>query len=284
MKKSLLIITGLVLALAFTGCTRGSSVSDAGNKPLEAISTFVGTEFATENTTKEYLTEAPTEEPTVGETETDYNSENAKRVFEESDIPDSIKSIFLANGDFVDTQTNTTATLKDYKVYETKLIYDESDPNAIPREGYDFENWNSVAEWSEYISVDFDNDGKKELFFVYWVGSGNQQGVIFHEHTDGKVYAYGHQSLRVHIGENGDVVGSGGADLSANILQRYSFDTEKIIKTKIAYAEFVDNNEYKYYAEGKEVDFDKFSKYFGLLSDGSLNWTKFRITPDSSGN
>lgn len=280
MKKLSLIIAGIALMLTFTGCTRGSSVSNAGNKPSGTASTVAVTNSETEKATKEPATEEPTTEvPTVSEQETDYNAEDAQRAFEESDIPDSIKNIFLANGDFVDTQTHIDTTLKDYKVYDIKLVYDESDPNSIPKEEYDFENWKNVVEWSEYLSVDFDNDGKKELFFVYWVGSGNHQGVIFHEHTDGKVYAYGHQSLRVNIGENGDVVGSFGADLTAHILERYSFEPEEIVKTKIAYAEKQEDGGYKYYGEGREISEAEFGSYMKLLSEGSLPWTKYIIAP-----
>lgn len=285
MKKTLIIVTFIILVLAFTGCTKGSSASIAGNQLSENVSTdsengFV-TEKHTENlSTKEAATDNFIDEPTTEHIEEDYNKE-AKRIFSESDIPDSIKNVFLENGDFVDTQTHKTTTLRHYKVYETKLIYDEANPDALPEEKYDFENWKSVVEWSEYVAVDFDNDGKKELFFVYWLGSGNQKGVIFHEHTDGNVYAYGNQSLRVDIGENGDVVASAGAALTSDCLLRYSFDTEKLIETKIAYAELQDNGEYKYYAEGREIDEAEYGIYFKLLSEGGLNWTQFRITPVS---
>ncbi|MCM1308482.1 MAG: hypothetical protein NC223_07785 [Butyrivibrio sp.] len=207
----------------------------------------------------------------------DSIAENAKKVLEESDIPSSIKNIFLSDGEFVDTQTMTTVTLQDYKVYEKNLIYDSVD--AIPREEYNLQNGESVEEWMEYVSVDFDNDGKKELFFVCLSGLIYEEGVIFHEHTDGKVYAYRHQSIRISIGENGDVAGPDGAYLSEKTVERYSFDTEKIVKTKIAYAEFIANGRYKYFVEGNEVDYAEFGKYLDLLSEGSLDFTKFGIIP-----
>lgn len=471
MKKSKLIIAGLILSLAFTGCTKGSSVSNAGNKPEEIASTDSGAELRTEKPMEEPTTGTPTEKPTMGYTEDDYNEEEARKKFAESDIPDSIKNIFLADGvfidtqtvggaigsmfnfyiwsheesqdilewnsyvaadlngdgkkellytvlteghegyctvvfhehsdgkvysyilntdkiqvgedgavfvsdrtdciagtgtllrmkfnkakiietelaraeeksgeikyyigkqevdvnkyseyveplrsgtkwqknmyrlaemalqrfkeadipdsikniflsdgEFIDTQTQTEMKLEDYKLYEIIYSHDETDAD-IYTETYDLENWKSVFEWQSYIAVDYDGDGKKELFYA--VNNGTDGGVIFHEHTDGKVYAYGHQSLRVLIGENGDVVGSGGAALTAHILERYRFDTEKIIETIIAYARQQEDGEYKYYAEGREVNLAEFETYFHLLSEGSLNWTEFRITPGSEEN
>lgn len=471
MKKSSLIIVGLVLALAFTGCTKGSSVSDAGNKPSQASSTSIETRVAAEQaTTEESTTEKPrteeptTEEPTISEQGIEYNADAAKKTFEESDIPesiksiflsdgyfignqaiikarfykilkddkmhdvewdsymaadldgdgkkelfytvlpkgceeysivvfhehsdgevyiyyldtdkiqvgkdgavlmydrtdgndetgallnmrfdkeeifktelaraekksgeikyyigeqevgadkynsyiepfnlgakwtkfiyrpeerdlrlfkesdipDSIKSIFLSDGKFIDTMTKTEMKLPDYKLYDIIYSYDEHD--RVVSETYDMDNWREVFAWQSYIAVDFDGDGKKELF--YSVNNGFD-GVIFREHTDGNVYAYRHKSLRVHIGENGDVVGSGGADLTAHSLARYSFTTERIISTEITYAEKQEDGGYKYYGEGREISLSEFESYMKLLSEGSLNWCIFEITPDSEEN
>ena len=274
MKKLILIITGLILTFAITGCTRVSSTSNVGNKVSEIVSDSAETESGMEKLTEEHTTEASTEKPNVENKESEYNAEVAEKKFKEADIPDSIKNIFLSDGEFIDTQTQREMKLPDYKLYE--IIYSHDEANAdIYTEVYDLEKYKRVFEWISYIAVDYDGDGKNELFYAVNGGTG---GVIFHEHTDGKVYAYGHQSLRIHIGENGDVVGSFGADFTAHVLERYSFDTEKIIKTDIAFAKQQDDGEYKYYAEGREVDLAEFETYFHLLSEGSLRWTEFRIT------
>ena len=125
MKKSSLIIAGLVLSLAFTGCTKGSSASDAGNKPSQSASTPIETKVAAEWVTKEAATEKSTseeatteektsEESTIPEQETEYNAEAAKKAFEESDIPESIKNIFMSDGKFIDTQTQKEMKLSQY--------------------------------------------------------------------------------------------------------------------------------------------------------------------------
>lgn len=296
MKKSSLIITGIVLTLTFTGCTKGSSTTDVGNKVSETAFTSAETRYGAEQATteesvteeltteepgtEELTTENPTsEEPTIPEQETEYNAESAKKAFEESDIPESIKSIFLSDGEFIDTMTKTEMKLSDYKLYDIIYSYDEHD--RLDSKTYDMDNWREVFVWQSYIAVDFDDDGKKELFYA--VNNGFD-GVIFREHSDGKVYAYRHKSLRVHIGENGDVIGSGGADLTAHSLIRYSFDTERLISTKIAYAKKQEDGGYKYYGEGREISLSEFESYMRLLSEGSLPWCFFEITPDSLEN
>lgn len=201
------------------------------------------------------------------------------RLFKESDIPESIKSIFLSDGKFIDTMTKTEMRLPDYKLYDIIYSYDEN--TGVKSETYNLDDWRDVFVWLSYIAVDFDGDGKKELFYA--VNNG-MDGVIFREHTDGKVYAYRHKSLRVHIGENGDVVGSGGADLTAHDLLRYSFSTEKLICTVIAYAEKQEDGGYKYYGEGREISLSEFESYMKLLSEGSLDWMDFEIITDSYEN
>lgn len=264
MKRTSLIITIIILTLSITGCTKGSYTSSTvdSNQTKESVTTADEKETVTEQAT-EYI-------------RAEYNPDNARKEFEESDIPGSIKNIFLSDGEFVDTQTQKEIKLSEYKLYEIIYSYDEH--YNVEAETYDLNKWREVFEWQYYIAVDFDSDGKKELF--YDVNNGFD-GVIFREHTDGKVYAYRHKSLRVHIGENGDVVGSGGADFVNNSLLRYNFDTEKIIKTVIAYAKRQEDGEYKYYAEGREVDLAEFETYFGLLREGSLSWVEFRIATDS---
>ncbi len=265
MKKKSLIIVGLVLTFTFTGCTRGSSASNAGNKPSETVSDNAETESLAENTTEEQATDALVEKPTVSETEAEYNAEEAKKAFEESDIPDSIKNIFLSDGKFIDTQTQKEMKLSEYRLYETTYSYDD--------QAYTYgEEKCGVAEWYSYIIVDFDNDGKKELFYAFQPEISLHEGTVFHEHTDGKVYVYRHRTLRVNIGENGDVVASYGADFTANTLYRYSFDTEKIIKTEIAYTE-----RQEYYGEGKEISEAEFGSYMKLACGGGMPWTKYII-------
>lgn len=277
MKKTSLIIVGIVLILTFIGCTRGSSASNAGNKPSETVSDNAETESLTENTTEERTTEALDEKPTISETEAEYNAEEAQKAFEESDIPDSIKNIFLSDGKFIDTQTKKEMKLSEYRLYE--IIYSYGEDYNAEEETRDEENECGVAEWCSYVIVDFDNDGKKELFYNLKPEKAFNQGVIFHEHTDGKVYAYRHPTLRVDIGENGDVVASFGADFTANVLYRYSFDTEEIIKTKIAYAENQEDDVYKYYGEGREISETEFGSYMKLVSEGGMTWTKYIIVP-----
>lgn len=267
MKRTSLIITLIVLTLSITGCTKGSYTSSTvdSNQTKESVTAANEKETVTEKAT-EYI-------------RAEYNPDNARREFEESDIPESIKNIFLSDGEFIDTQTQKEIKLSEYKLYEIIYSYDEH--YNVEAETYDLNKWREVFEWLSYIAVDFDRDGKKELFYA---ANGGTDGVIFHEHTDGKVYAYGHQSLRVHIGENGDIVGSGGADLTAHIYESYSFDTEKVIEKVITYAKRQEDGEYKYYAEGREVDLAEFETYFTLLSEGNLKWVEFRITPDSGQN
>lgn len=137
-----------------------------------------------------------------------------------------------------------------------------------------------VFEWLRYTAVDFDGDGKKELFYDIQPQYGLVQMVIFHEHTDGKVYAYRHPSARESVSENGDVIGSGGADLTSQGLYRYSFDTEKIISEQIVYAERQEDGGYKYYANGGEVDLAEYEKCFKLFWENHLEESEFRVTHD----
>lgn len=270
MKKISLIITLFILTLSITGCAKGSYTSST-------VGSNQTREFITTVNEKETVTEKVTEEPTTEYIRVEYNSDNAMREFEESDIPESIKNIFLLDGKFIDTQTQKEMKLSEYKLYE--IIYSYDDYNA-EAETYDAENECGVAEWCSYIMIDFDNDGKKELFYDFRPEITFNQGVIFHEHSDGKVYAYRHPSLRVNVSKDGDVLATAGAT-SPDWLLRYSFDTENIIKTKITDYERQDNGEYKYYAEGREVDEAEFRTYFEHFWENRLNWTEFRITPDS---
>lgn len=292
MKKLSLIIAGIALTLVFTGCTRGSSTSDVGNKPSETVFTSAEKndveekptvnpsteEHNTIQTTEEQTTENPTEEPTTDtfvENPTmdyteEYNAEEAKKKFAESDIPDSIKNIFLSDGVFVDTVTQTEMKLSEYKLYE--IIFD-------------WKRADEIEEWSYYVAVDFDGDGKEELFYdVKPHNSALHQRVIFHEHTDGKVYAYSHPNMRTNVNKNGDILGAGGADLTAQSLYRYNFDTEKIISEQIVYAERQEDGGYKYYANGCEVDLAEYEKCFKLFWENRLEESEFRITHDSGEN
>lgn len=288
MKKSSLIIIGIVLTLTFTGCTKGSSTSDVVNKPSETAFTSAETnavvEKSTENlfteestaiqTTEEETTEKPTEETktdtfvenTTAESTDEYNAEEAKKKFAESDIPDSIKNIFLSDGVFVDTVTQTEMKLSEYKLYEIIFDWTRSD---------------KIEEWIRYTAVDFDGDGKKELFYDVKPQNSFYERVIFHEHTDGKVYAYRHPGTRESVSENGDVIGAGGADLTAQGLYRYSFDTERIISEQIVYAERQEDGGYKYYANGSEVDLAEYETYFKHFWETRLEGNEFRITPDA---
>ena len=281
MKKTSLIIVGIVLILTFIGCTRGSSASNAGNKPSETVSDNAETESLTENTTEERTTEALVEKPTISETEAEYNAYEAQKVFEESDIPDSIKNIFLSDGKFIDTQTQKEMKLSEYRLYE--IIYSYGEDYNAEEETRDEENECGVAEWCSYVIVDFDNDGKKELFYDFKPEKAFNQGIIFHEHTDGKVYAYGHPSLRVNVSKDGDVLATAGAT-SPDWLLRYSFNTKNIIDTKITDYERLDNGEYKYYANGREIDESEYRTYMEHFWENRLDWTDYRITPDSEEN
>lgn len=276
MKKTSLIIVGLILTLTSTGCTRGSSASNAENKPSQTVSDNSETESLTENTTEEQATEAIVKKPTIVETEAEYNAEEAKKAFEESDIPDSIKNIFLSDGKFIDTQTQKEMKLSEYRLYETTYSYDD--------QTYTYgEEKCGVAEWCEYVIVDFDNDGKKELFYAFQPEISFHQGIIFHEHTDGKVYVYRHPSLRVSVSKDGDVLASAGA-MYPSYLLRYGFDAEKIIETEITDYERQDNGEFKYYADGHEVDQAEYGTYLEHFWENRLDWTEFRVTPDSDEN
>lgn len=292
MRKSSLIIMGIVLTLTFTGCTKGSSTSDVGNKPSETALTSGETKYAAEKSTKEPVTEEPNtietteepttenrteepttdtfaENPTVEHTE-EYDAEEAKKKFAESDIPDSIKNIFLSDGVFVDTVTQTEMKLSEYKLYE--IIFD-------------WKRADEIEEWSYYVTVDFDGDGKKELFYdVKLKNSDLGQRVIFYEHSDGKVYAYRHPNMRTNVNKNGDILGAGGADLTAQSLYRYSFDTENIISEQTVYAERQEDGGYKYYADGHEVDLAEYEKYFKSFWENRLEGSEFRVTPDSGEN
>ncbi len=281
MKKSSLIVMGIFLTLTFTGCTRGSSTSNAVNKPSQTVSDNAEAESLTENTTEEQTTEALVEKPTIVETEAEYNAEEAKKAFEESDIPDSIKNIFLSDGKFIDTQTQKEMKLSEYILYE--IIYSYGEDYNAEEETRDEENECGVAEWCSYVIVDFDNDGKKELFYAFQPEISFHQGVIFHEHTDGKAYAYRHPSLRVNVSKDGDVLASAGA-MYPSYLLRYGFDTEKIIETKITDHERQDNGEFKYYADGHEVDQAEYGTYLEHFWEKRLDWTEFRVTPDSDEN
>lgn len=265
MKKSIFMIAGLILLLTFTGCTRERSTSNAGNKPSEMPLTDAETESVTEKPI-----EQPTgEKSTVGHTKEDYNAEEAKKKFEESDLPDSIKNIFLSDGVFVDTVTQTEMKLSEYKLYE--IIFD-------------LKRSDKIVEWSYYLAVDFDGDGKKELFYDVKPQNSFYERVIFHEHTNGKVYAYRHPSTRESVSENGDVIGSGGADLTAQGLYRYSFDTERIISEQIVYAERQEDGGYKYYANGREVDLAEYETYFKHFWETCLEGSVFKITQDADRN
>ncbi len=273
MKKSSLIIAGIVLTLTFTGCTKGSSTSYVGNKPSETVFTSGETKTAAEKPTKEPSTENQTEEPetdtfaenqTVEHTE-EYNAEEARKKFAESDIPDSIKNIFLSDGVFVDTVSQTEVKLFEFKMYANTEAEKEL----------------SIKEWICYTAVDFDGDGKKELFYDVQPQYGFVQRVIFHEYTDGKVYAYRHPSSRESVSENGDILGAGGADLTAQGLYRYSFDTENIISEEIVYAERQEDGGYKYYADGHEVDLAEYEKYFKSFWENCLRDIEFRVTPSN---
>lgn len=268
MKKSSLIIASLVLALAFTGCTKGSSTSDVRNKQSETAFTSAETKYGVEQaTTEEPTTEEPTtEEPTVPEQETEYNAEAAKKAFEESDIPESIKSIFLSDGVFVDTVTQTEMKLSEYKLYEIIFDWTRSD---------------KIEEWIRYTAVDFDGDGKKELFYDVKPQNSFYERVIFHEHTDGKVYAYRHPGTRESVSENGDVLRSAGADLTAQGLSRYSFDTENIIEKHIVFAVHQTDGSYKYYVKGHWVELAEYETYFKHFWETRLEAIEFRITPDA---
>ncbi|MBD5156907.1 MAG: hypothetical protein HDT13_04665 [Butyrivibrio sp.] len=270
MKRTSLIITLIILTFSIIGCTKGSYTSSTVdlNQTRESITTD----------DKETVTEKATEEPTTEYIRVEYNPDNARKEFEESDIPGSIKKIFLSDGEFIDTQTRKEMKLSEYKLYDIIYSYDEH--YDVEAETYDLNKWREVFEWLSYIAVDFDGDGKKELFYAV---NGGTNGVIFHENSDGKVYAYRHPSLRVNVSKDGDVLATAGAT-SPDWLLRYSFNTDNIIETIIAYARQQENGEYKYYAEGREVNLAEFETYFRLLSEGSLKWTEFRITPDSEEN
>ncbi len=160
--------------------------------------------------------------------------------------------------------------LSEYKLYE--IIFD-------------WKRADEIEEWSYYEAVDFDGDGKKELFYdVKPQNSNLYQRVIFREHTDGKVYAYRHPNMRTNVNKNGDILGAGGADLTAQGLYRYSFDTEKIISEEIVYAERQEDGGYKYYAYGREVDLSEYEKYFKSFWENRLEGSEFRVTPDSGEN
>lgn len=288
MKKSSLIIIGIVLMLTFTGCTKGSSTSDVVNKPSETAFTSAETnavvEKSTENlfteestaiqTTEEETTEKPTEETktdtfvenTTEERTDEYNAEAAKKKFAESDIPDSIKNIFLSDGVFVDTVTQTEMKLSEYKLYEIIFDWTRSD---------------KIEEWIRYTAVDFDGDGKKELFYDVKSQNSFYERVIFHEHTDGKVYAYRHPGTRESVSENGDVLRSAGADLTAQGLSRYSFDTENIIEKHIVFAAPQTDGSYEYYVKGHWVDLAEYETYFKHFWETHLEAIEFRITPDA---
>lgn len=273
MKRTSLIITLIVLTLSITGCTKGSYTSSTVdlNQTKESVTT------ADE---KEKVTEKTTEEPTTEYIMTEYNPDNARKEFEESDIPESIKNIFLSDGKFIDTQTQKEMKLSEYKLYEVIYSYDDySDESETP----DVENECGVAEWCSYIMIDFDNDGKKELFYDFKPEITFNQGIIFHEHSDGKVYAYRHPSLRVNVSKDGDVLATAGAT-SPDWLLRYGFDTENIIDTKITDYERQDNGEYKYYADGREIDESEYRTYMEHFWENRLDWTDFRVTPDSGEN
>ena len=271
MKRTSLIITLIILTFSIIGCTKGSYTSSTVdlNQTRESITT---------TDDKETVTEKATEEPTTEYIRVEYNPDNARKEFEESDIPGVIKKIFLSDGEFIDTQTQKEMKLSEYKLYDIIYSYDEH--YDVEAETYDLNKWREVFEWLSYIAVDFDGDGKKELFYAV---NGGTNGVIFHENSDGKVYAYRHPSLRVNVSKDGDVLATAGAT-SPDWLLRYSFDTDNIIETIIAYARQQEDGEYKYYAEGREVNLAEFETYFHLLSEGSLNWTDFRITPDPGEN
>lgn len=266
------------MALSFTGCTKGSSASDAGNKPSEIASASAETKavaekpttikMTEETTTGELTTEIFNENSTAEHTE-EYNADEAKKKFAASDIPDSIKNIFLSDGVFIDTVTQTEMKLSEYKLYE--IIFD-------------LKRSDKIVEWTYYVAVDFDGDGKKELFYDVKPQNSFYERVIFHEHTDGKVYAYRHPGTRESVSENGDVIGSGGADLTSQGLYRYSFDTEKIISEQIVHAERQEDGGYKYYANGREVDLAEYETYFKHFWETHLEGSEFRITPDSDGN
>lgn len=281
MKKTSLIIVGIVLILTFIGCTRGSSTSDVRNKLSQATSTSAETNAVAEQATKAVATEeSMTEESTIPEQETEYDAEAAKKAFEESDIPESIKNIFLSDGEFIDTQTQKEMKLSEYKLYEVIYSYDDYSAES---ETPDVENECGVAEWCSYIMIDFDNDGKKELFYDFKPEITFNQGIIFHEHSDGKVYAYRHPSLRVNVSKDGDVLATAGAT-SPDWLLRYSFNTKNIIDTKITDYERLDNGEYKYYANGREIDESEYRTYMEHFWENRLDWTDYRITPDSEEN
>lgn len=271
MKKISLIITLFILTLSITGCTKGSYTSSTVdlNQTRESITTADG---------KETVTEKATEEPTTEYIRVEYNPDNARKEFEESDIPGSIKNIFLLDGKFIDTQSQKEMKLSEYKLYDIIYSYDEY--YDVEAETYDLNKWREVFEWLSYIAVDFDGDGKKELFYAV---NGGTNGVIFHEHSDGKVYAYRHPSLRVNVSKDGDVLATAGAT-SPDWLLRYSFDTDNIIETKITDYERQDNGEYKYYAEGREIDENEYRTYIVHFWENRLNWTEFRITPGSEEN
>lgn len=71
-----------------------------------------------------------------------------------------------------------------------------------------------------------DQDGKKELFCSFMPEHGLPEGAVFREHEDGRVFVYRHPSLRIHIGENGDIYGSSGAETGA--LYRIEFGGERL--------------------------------------------------------
>ena len=286
MKKSSLIIIGIVLMLTFTGCTKGSSTSDVVNKPSETAFTSAETnavvEKSTENlfteestaiqTTEEETTEKPTEETktdtfvenTTEESTDEYNAEEAKKKFAESDIPDSIKNIFLSDGVFVDTVTQTEVKLSEFKMYESS----------------ETERLLNIKEWICYIAVDFDNDGKKELFYDVQPQYGFVQRVIFREHTDGKVYAYRRPGTEESVSENGDVLYYR-ASSTFQTLSRYSFDTKNIIGKQIVAAAPQTDGSYEYYVKGHWVDLAEYETYFKHFWETRLEAIEFRITPDA---